>query len=102
MATTQVWDAYLESLEGLVGILEQTLAEGGLPVWHAPEVPALPAPPQTLARRDQLLVRMMVAAQQIERRMDGVRDELEALPSRRPRAAVAYAGTIGGQFDYRG
>lgn len=102
MATTQAWDAYLETLEGLVEMLEQTLAEGGLPIWHAPEPPAAPAPAPTLGRRDELLVRMMVAAQQIERRMDGVRSELEALPARRPRPATAYAGTVGGQFDFTG
>lgn len=101
------WDGYLDQLEVAVLELEHALAAHGTPAWiapqwSAPEPPTGPAPDDTLARRDGLLCRMVVAAHTIEQLRDGLRHEIERLPSRRPRAAVAYAGTIGGNFDYSG
>jgi hypothetical protein len=101
------WDAYLDALEVAVLELEHALAAHGTPEWaapqwSAPEPPGGPAPDDTLARRDGLLCRMVVAAHTIEQLRDGLRHEIETLPSRRPRAAVAYAGTLGGSFDVSG
>ncbi|HET9657390.1 MAG TPA: hypothetical protein VFP72_18705 [Kineosporiaceae bacterium] len=96
------WDAYLDTLEGLLEVLEHTLAEGGLPVWRAPEPPSVPPPDHTLGRRDTLMARMMVSAHTVEQRMDGVRSELHALPANRPRGASATAITLGAHCDVSG
>jgi len=101
------WDAYLDRLEVAVTELEHTLAAHGAPEWSAPEWSA-PEPPtglppdETLARRDGLLVRMMVAAHTLEQLRENVRHQLQSLPAPRRRVAAAYAGTLGGAFDVRG
>jgi hypothetical protein len=96
------WDGYLDRLELAVYEVEHALAERTAPTWSAPEPPDGRPPDATLARRDGLLVRMMVAAHTIEQLRDEVRAEIETLPAPRPRTTVAYAGTIGTNFDYRG
>jgi hypothetical protein len=96
------WNGYLDWLEVAVLELEHALAEGETPVWSTPQPPDGALPDDTLSRRDGLLVRMMVAAHRIEQRRDGIRAQIEALPAPRPRTAVAYAGTIGTNFDFSG
>lgn len=96
------WDAYLDILEALVEMLEQALAAEELPVWRAPEPPAVPAPDRTLGRRDTLLARMMIAVRTIEQRMDDIRTELQSLPTNRPRPASATAITLGARCDISG
>jgi hypothetical protein len=96
------WGGYLDHLEVAVLELEHALAEGEPPQWSVPEPPDGTPPDETLYRRDALLSRMVVSAHTIEQLRDGIRAEIEALPAPRPRAALAYAGTIGTNFDYRG
>jgi hypothetical protein len=96
------WDGYLDHLEEAVRELEHALAQGEPPHWSVPEPPDGTPPDATLSRRDALLARMVVAARTIEQLRDGIRAEIEALPAPRPRAALAYAGTLGTNFDYRG
>jgi hypothetical protein len=96
-----VWDGYLDQLEVAVTEIEHELAAGETPGWSAPQPPDGPPPDHSLARRDGLLVRMVVAAHTIEQRRDLIRAEIQSLPAPRPRHATAYAGTIGTAFDYR-
>lgn len=96
------WNTYLGRLEIALLEMEDALAAGGTPTWSAPEPPDGTPPASTLSRRDGLLVRMMVAAHTIEQLRDEIREEIESLPTPRPRREVAYAGTIGTAFDYRG
>lgn len=96
------WANYLDHLEVAISEIEHALTAGEAPTWSGPQPPDGPPPDETLARRDGLLVRMVIAAHTIEQRRDLVRAEIQSLPAPRPRHATAYAGTIGGTFDYRG
>lgn len=96
------WDRYLDEIEVAVCELEHALAAREAPHWPVPEPPPGRPPEETLARRDGLLARMVVAAHGIEVLRDGIRAKIESLPTGRRRAAVAYEGSLGTRFDVRG
>jgi hypothetical protein len=117
---TSGWSAYLDGLECVANVLEAGLAAAlaatdADPDPHAsarawlPAVPQLavplpdgPPPQGSQARREELLTRLVVLTDRLERRRDDVAHQLASLPSRRPRSGERHAGALGGTLDLQG
>jgi hypothetical protein len=95
------WDTYLTTLEQAALSVESEVAQGRTPGWLGIQPPPPPVPTHLRVRCEMLLMLLNEVTQRTELRRAELRDQLAAMPHRRP-VDHARAASLGHSIDVMG
>jgi hypothetical protein len=101
VSSAEAWDNYLSTLEQAALSVESEVSQGRSPGWLGLQPPPPPVPTHLRVRCEMLLMLLNEVTQRTERRRTDLREQLAAMPHRRP-VDHARAASLGHQVDVVG